>query len=294
MIKFNFNFTYRPNIDTLDDHTADHQPKYRSKKIPKDEFLENIYLRHGQFIHDLVVNYMEMPEIEIVDIAREANVSKQRAHQWLTRVHGTTKKKRLKKSCKTKQAKPWELIPELKQFKLTRIKGSIQNFYTISQNNRKVLIRKSLRHHQPPNSYYVTFQTDRSSDPSLIVLIVNGDAYIFPPPPYRKKTLIIPFKKLAPYKNKFEYLLNPIETIPKIKNDRFNNRYRGVFKSGDVYSVSIYVNRERFRFGKYKTDIEAAKAYDQAVLYFCPKVIKTNGLEDEPFDEIEISKLIRG
>ena len=65
MIKFNLNFTVQPSNDATNEFAPDHKPEKRRKIISTEDYLENICLRHGKFIHDLVVNYLDMPEIAL-------------------------------------------------------------------------------------------------------------------------------------------------------------------------------------------------------------------------------------
>lgn len=89
--------------------------------------------------------------------------------------------------------------------------------------------------------------------------------------------------------DEFGNLIRKIKPIKKARNE-----YRGVIKYGEhQYFARIVLSGEYFNLGTYKTGYEAAEAYDRAALYFCPKVLRTNGIGTTPFGERALAELIR-
>jgi len=70
------------------------------------------------------------------------------------------------------------------------------------------------------------------------------------------------------------------------KSGRFSSDFKGVRKSDNSWSSRTYVNGRRIHLGTFKTEIEAARAYDRAALKYHGEFARLNFPREDYIDEI--------
>lgn len=71
----------------------------RDDSVKKEIFLSKFKLKHGDLVYKLVSEYQTDPTYNLSNIAEIANVSRERASQWIRYLYGTTVKEKLTQQC---------------------------------------------------------------------------------------------------------------------------------------------------------------------------------------------------
>lgn len=80
--------------------------------------------------------------------------------------------------------------------------------------------------------------------------------------------------KLNNNKDNLEWCNTRHNVLHYYKNNETSSSYAGVSKSGKTFRTQLYTNKERYDFGTFKTEQEAAEVYKKAL-----NILETDGLE---------------
>ena len=252
--------------------------------------LQIILEKYGKAIHDMIVGYPDSPEITMAGIGETAGVSRESVRLWINTIYGTTRKRKPKQKWPTIIQ---ECVPELMEYSFEPIRSK---FYKIVETGKLVLVRKGSWKKigvGGANEYFALLYPP-SPKPDLIVIVVNrNERYVIPPIPGIRKVVCLSKKTVQLCLNRFDYINSSPDKVPILNAGRGQSIYRGVLKLGNSFKASVSVDGENINLGTYEMEDVAAFVYDKAVLYFCPKKVRTNGLSKEAFEEKELARLIR-
>ncbi len=262
----------------------------RNSDKSKETKLRKIIERYGKTVHDMVVEYPDSLEITMAMIGKEAGISRESVRLWINDIYGTTKKTKHKPKYAPNIIK--ECIPELMGYSFEAIRSKL---YKIIETGKVILFRQSTwKEIGGEGRYYIALKYPPEPKPDLLIIVIDkNERYVFPPIPGINKFVCLSKKVLSPYLNRFDYIDSDPGEVPIIQAGKGQSKYKGVRKVRDSFQTILNFNGEMFNLGTYETEDVAALVYDKAVLYFCPKKVKTNGLSKEPFDEQELASLIR-